>query len=296
MSDGFFLAPLPQRLAMGDQIELRGPEAHHLAVVRRIRAGETVTVSDGAGRGASGPVTALGAGLVSVAVAAVLAGEPSRPEITLVQALPKNERAQQAVDLMTELGVDRIVPWQAARSIVRWQGERGAKGRAKWQAWAGQAAQQARRLTVPQVAPPASTAEVAQLLAAAGQAIIMHESATTPIAARPIDPSSPLVCVIGPEGGIAPDELARFEAAGARPWSMGPTVLRTTVAGGVAVAQLRLLAMQAVLAASAGERGGEAAGRVTAGPAAGAGDSGVVGPQDGSPVRGGPENRGEGEG
>jgi 16S rRNA (uracil1498-N3)-methyltransferase len=247
----------------------------------------------------------VAAGLVTVAVAAILTAEPPRPEITLVQALPKNERAQQAVDLMTELGVDRIVPWQAARSIVRWPGEREAKGRAKWQAWAGQAARQSRRLTVPQVAPLASAAEVAQLLAAAGQAIVMHESAVAPIAARPVDPAAPLVCVIGPEGGIAPDELALFEAAGARPWSMGPTVLRATVAGGVAVAQLRLLASQAALAAGAGGRAGVGS---RAAPGAGPGDPGGFGsraesgdpdglvPQNVPPGRGDPKERAGGDG
>jgi len=242
MSDGFFFADLPPGLAVGSLVEVTGDEAHHLAQVRRVGPGESVTLTDGRGHGVRGPVRAVDRLKATVEVADLLVEAPRRPFLTVVQALPKSDRAELAVDLMTELGVDRIVPWQAARSIGRWRGERGEKARAKWAAVARAAAKQSRRLIVPEVAPLATTHEVAELLGQAGLPVVMHETATTPVSVLRPAAEVPLTVVIGPEGGIAPDELALFEAAGARAFSMGPTVLRTSTAGAVAVAQLRLLA------------------------------------------------------
>jgi 16S rRNA (uracil1498-N3)-methyltransferase len=242
MSDGFFLADLPAGVGVGDVVRLTGREAHHAAVVRRIRPGEVVTVADGQGQGVLGPVLRASAAEVAVEVAQTLVDPPPRPRITIVQALPKRDRADLAVDLMTELGVDSIIPWQASRSVVRWHGERGEKARSGWQMTAREAAKQSRRLTVPVVADLATTGEVADYLAASACPLVMHEVATTPIRELVLDRAVPVVCVIGPEGGIAPAELEAFVEAGARPYRMGSTVLRTSTAGAVAVTQLRLLA------------------------------------------------------
>ncbi|MDR0990886.1 MAG: 16S rRNA (uracil(1498)-N(3))-methyltransferase [Propionibacteriaceae bacterium] len=242
MSDGFFLAPVEALAAAEETVTLTGAEAHHAAVVRRIRPGEIVTVADGIGHGVRGPVVQAERDQVVVTVAEKLTEPPSQPPITLVQALPKKDRADLAVDLMTEVGVDQIVPWQAARSIVRWTGERGDKALAKWRATAREAAKHSRRLTLPTVTPLATTAQVAELLREAANPIVMHETATAPISQAVVDPTAPVVCVIGPEGGIAPDELALFQSAGAATYLMGPTVLRTSTAGAVAITQLRLLA------------------------------------------------------
>jgi 16S rRNA (uracil1498-N3)-methyltransferase len=274
MSDGFFIADLPAGLAVGDTVEVAGKEAHHIATVRRIGRGEVITVADGQGRGVRGPVAGIERGRVLVTVKKVLTELASRPPITVVQALPKNDRAEWAIDLMTEVGVDRIVPWQAARSIVRWTGERGEKARARWQAVAREAAKQARRLTVPEIAPLARTHDVAVILSAPVilseaspvilseskdlrdnhrdpnrplaphrmTSVVFYEGSTRPVAELPVDPLTPLTIVIGPEGGLTPGELAAFEAAGAEVCSLGPTILRTSTAGAVAVAQLRALA------------------------------------------------------
>ncbi len=241
MSDGFFVSPLGEQVAVGSVVTLDGPEGRHAAVVRRIGVGETVTVTDGRGRGVRGPVVAVRKDGLDLQVAELLTARPSTPRIVVVQALPKNERAEQAVDLLTEIGVDEIVPWQASRSIVRWVGERGDKSRAKWQAVAREAAKQSRRLTVPEVTPVASTAEVATRLAQAPAAYVLHEGATVRVTeTRP--PRTELVIVVGPEGGISPDELAAFSAAGAHQVLIADTVLRSVTAGAVAVAQLRLVA------------------------------------------------------
>jgi 16S rRNA (uracil1498-N3)-methyltransferase len=241
VSDGFFVAPLGDRVLVGALVTLDGPEGRHAAVVRRIGVGEVITVTDGEGRGVRGPVVAARKDGLDMQVAEVLTAGASAPRIVCVQALPKNERAEQAVDLLTEIGVDEIVPWQASRSIVRWSGERGDKSLAKWRAVAREAAKQSRRLTVPTVTPVATTAQVVARLAAAPAAYVLHEGASVPVASvRP--PRSEIVLVVGPEGGITPDELAAFAAAGARTVLIADTVLRTVTAGAVAVAQLRLLA------------------------------------------------------
>jgi 16S rRNA (uracil1498-N3)-methyltransferase len=241
VSDGFFVAPLGDQVAVGSVVTLDGPEGRHAAVVRRIGVGETVTVTNGEGRGVRGPVVAVRKDGLDLTVVELLFAEQPAPRIVCVQALPKNDRAEQAVDLLTELGVDAIVPWQSSRSIVRWSGDRGDKARARWQAVAREAAKQSRRLTVPEISSVASTAQVAALLAAAPAAYVLHEGASVHVSkTRP--PRTEIVLVVGPEGGISPDELATFEAAGAQPILIGDTVLRSVTAGAVGVAQLRLLA------------------------------------------------------
>ncbi|MDR1448996.1 MAG: 16S rRNA (uracil(1498)-N(3))-methyltransferase [Propionibacteriaceae bacterium] len=244
MSDGFFLAVLPAGVSVGAAVALTGGEARHAAVVRRIRVGEVVTVADGSGQGVRGPALAVAPDRVVIEVAELLTAEPPAPFVTVVQALPKKDRGPLAVDLMTELGVDAVVPWQAARSTVRWEGERGEKARAGWQAAAREAAKQSRRLTVPVVDEVATTRQVAELLKTAGQRAVFHEAAKTPLGSLAVDPAKPLVCVIGPEGGLTPAELDAFLAVGAQAYCLGPTVLRTSTAGAAALAQLRLLAAQ----------------------------------------------------
>ncbi|MDO5285955.1 MAG: 16S rRNA (uracil(1498)-N(3))-methyltransferase [Actinomycetia bacterium] len=241
MSDGFFITDLDPALTVGQVVTLDGPEGHHAATVRRIVAGERVTVADGQGRGATGVVVQVGKDRLDLRVERLLSDPVPEPRFTCVQALPKNDRVEQTVDLLTEIGVAEIVPWQASRSVVRWQGERGERARERWQSIARAAAKQSRRLTVPSVAPLASTAQVVERLRAADSAYVCHEAATDPVIAQ--RPSlGDVVVVIGPEGGVAPDELDAFREAGAVAVLIGGTVLRTSTAGTVALVQLRQLA------------------------------------------------------
>ncbi len=241
MSDGFFLGSLTDDVAVGDAVTLDGPEGHHASVVRRLRLGEQVTVSSGHGLGVCGPVIAVSKGQITLTVEQVMREIIPQPRFVCVQALPKNDRAELAVDLLTELGVDEIVPWQASRSIVRWEGERGEKARTKWQTVAREASKQARRLTVPVVSSLATTRQVADRLRTADGAYVLHESASMPVlAVRP--PLGDIVFVIGPEGGVSPEELVCFEAAGAIALVLGRTVLRTSTAGATALTMLRTIA------------------------------------------------------
>ncbi|MDI3406373.1 16S rRNA (uracil(1498)-N(3))-methyltransferase [Streptomyces cavernicola] len=223
----------------GGEFLLDGPEGRHAVSVRRLRAGEQVVLTDGRGRGASGVVLAAeGKDRLTVELTGSLTDPEPAPRITVVQALPKGDRGELAVETMTETGVDAIVPWAASRCITQWRGERGLKSLGKWRATAREAGKQARRLRFPEVSELASTKEVAALLSGAAFAAVLHEEGSLPLASAELPSSGDVVLVVGPEGGVSPEELAAFAAAGAQPYRLGPSVLRTSTAGTAAGALL----------------------------------------------------------
>ncbi|WP_406202942.1 MULTISPECIES: 16S rRNA (uracil(1498)-N(3))-methyltransferase [unclassified Streptomyces] len=229
------------RLAGGEYV-LDGPEGRHAVSVKRLRAGEEVVLTDGLGRWVEGVVKAAeGKDRLVVGVGAVAEEPAEQPRITVVQALPKGDRGELAVETMTETGVDAIVPWAAARCITQWKGERGAKALGKWRATAREAGKQSRRVRFPEVAEAATTKQVAALLADADFAAVLHEErdyGSEPLATAELPAEGEIVLVVGPEGGVAPEELALFEEAGAKAYRLGRTVLRTSTAGTAATALL----------------------------------------------------------
>jgi len=222
----------------GSVVEVTGDEAHHAVAVRRLAVGERVVLTDGAGTSVTGEVASTGKRVFSVDVATVRAVERAEPSVTVVQALPKGERGELAVEVLTEIGTDAIVPWAAARSVAVWRGERAAKSLAKWRSTSREAAKQARRSWFPEVADLATTEEVVALLSGADLAVVLHEDASLPLAALEVPNNGSIVVVVGPEGGLTPEELAAFEAAGLRAVRLGDEVLRTSTAGLAAVASL----------------------------------------------------------
>ena len=229
---------LVDSLPDGAEAVLDGAEGHHAAAVRRLRAGEVVALSDGAGGVADCVVTAAEPGRLRLAVTAVRRVPPPAPRFVLVQALPKGDRGELAVELAVELGVDEVVPWSAARAVTRWEGARGQKALERWRSTARAAAKQSRRPYVPVVAELASTRAVAARVAAAAGAVVLHEAATGALVSVPLPADGDLVLVVGPEGGLDEAELAAFTAAGAVPVRLGRTVLRTSTAGAAALAAL----------------------------------------------------------
>lgn len=220
----------------GDRLVLRGAEAHHAAVVRRVRAGEEVTAGDGRGVWLAGIVETAEPKRVTVRVTDRREVPPASPRIALVQALAKGDRDELAVQAATELGVDEIVPWQSARSVSRWDAAKAAKGRARWQTITREAAKQAHRAWLPEVSELVSTRELAGR-AAASRVLVLEPTADVALTALDLDDRE-LVLVVGPEGGIAPEELAVLRDAGAEPVRLGDTVLRTSTAGPAALAVL----------------------------------------------------------
>ncbi|MEJ7647908.1 MAG: 16S rRNA (uracil(1498)-N(3))-methyltransferase [Nakamurella sp.] len=236
---------LLERPPVVGELLLDGAEGRHAATVRRSRVGERIVVTDGAGAVGAGAVVSVGKSALVVDVDEVHRDPRPDVTVTVVQALPKGERSDLAVDLLTEAGVDAIVPWQAARCVARWEGMKAAKGVAKWRTVARESAKQARRPWIPEVTDLADTSEVVRRIATADLALVLHEAADAPGAAL-TDVSWPasgeVLLVVGPEGGVGPQEIERFAAAGARAVRLGPQVLRTSTAGAVALGALGVLA------------------------------------------------------
>ncbi|WP_109473514.1 16S rRNA (uracil(1498)-N(3))-methyltransferase [Ornithinimicrobium cavernae] len=225
-------------VTVGDALRLEGPEGRHAATVTRLAVGEELLAADGSGRVARGRVTAVGRDELELRVDDLRDVPLPDPRFTLVQALAKGDRDLLAIETGTELGVDEVVPWAAARSVVVWRGDRAARARAKWERTVLAATKQARRARVPVVAGLADRATVVERLRGADLALVLHEEATEPLAAVDLPPSGEVVLVVGPEGGISPEEHRAFLGAGARSVRLGDTVLRTSTAGAAAIALL----------------------------------------------------------
>ncbi|MEU1533386.1 16S rRNA (uracil(1498)-N(3))-methyltransferase [Streptomyces fagopyri] len=221
---------------------LDGPEGRHAVSVKRLRHGEDVVLTDGAGRWAQCVVVdAEGKDRLVVRVDSLAEEPPESPRITVVQALPKGDRGELAVETMTETGVDAIVPWAASRCVTQWRGDRGLKALAKWRATAREAGKQSRRVRFPEIADAATSKQVAALLAEADFAAVLHEDREyggEPLATAELPSSGTIVLVVGPEGGVSPEELDLFAQAGAKAYRLGRSVLRTSTAGTAATALL----------------------------------------------------------
>ena len=236
MSVPVFIAAA-DRLA-ADRVVLDGPEGRHAATVRRLRRGERVDLTDGAGLLVECVVAATERDALRLDVLARHRQPAPDPRVVVVQALPKGDRGELAVELMTEVGVDEIVPWAAARCVTRWRPERRDKSLARWRATAREAGKQARRAWLPEVSEPATTAMAAERITAARLAIVLHEAATDSLGSVDPPATGEIVVVVGPEGGLTDAEVDAFTAAGGRPALLGPTILRTSTAGTVAAAVL----------------------------------------------------------
>lgn len=231
-----FLVETSSDAEPGDVVSLTGAEAKHAAVVRRLRVGEQVTIGDGRGVWLQGVAEGVAPTRVDVRVSERSVHPSPTPRIALAQALAKGDRDELAVQAACELGVDEIVPWQASRSVSRWEGPKAIKGRERWATIVREAAKQAHRPWVPEVAAPASTGDLASR-AGAERVLILDPSATARLSEIVADDRD-IVLVVGPEGGVSDDEIARLTAAGAERVLLGDTVLRTSTAGPAAIAVL----------------------------------------------------------
>lgn len=235
MASLYLLPPLQGAdVVAGSVVQVTGDEARHAITVARVRIGERISVSDGAGLIASGSVTSTDGGVVAVAVESASRHPAPEPEVWLAQALAKGDRDELAVQAATELGVSGVIPWAAERSISRWDGAKAAKGRERWASIVREATKQSIRPRVPLVEPIATTAALTKL---PGRILVLEPDASTRLTEVPLD-ADRITLVVGPEGGIAPRELDVLAAAGAMLVRLGPEVLRTSTAGPAALAVL----------------------------------------------------------
>ncbi|CAB4963162.1 unannotated protein [freshwater metagenome] len=231
----FFVA----QIGGSSHITVDGDEAHHAINVTRLGVGDDVLLSDGAGNWASGTIITTEKRNFTLAISDRGSASASKPRITLVQALPKSDRVKEAIELVVEAGVDCIIPWAASRSISKWQED----SLAKWQSTVLAATKQSRRYFIAQVESAHSTKDLIGKLSGR-QIVVLHESGINRIS-EVVNTSwaeyEEIFLVIGPEGGISPEELEEFARIGASVLSMGEPVFRSAHAGVAALSAVQAL-------------------------------------------------------
>lgn len=236
----FYVDTLPD---VGGVAVVDGDEGFHAANVRRIRVGEHLDLGDGEGALAHCVIQEVGKGVLSALVVERRTVEAPSPRVIVVQALPKSDRSELAVELATEAGADAFVAWQAARCVARWDGGRADKGLRRWRAVARAASRQSRRPHIPTVTGVATTTDLLERIDEQPNtlAVVLHESAIERFADMPVAQADSVLLIIGPEGGVSDDEVAALSGAGARVVRLGPTVLRTSTAAAVALGALGVM-------------------------------------------------------
>jgi 16S rRNA (uracil1498-N3)-methyltransferase len=225
-------------LEVGQEVQLSGPEGHHAAAVRRMRVGEAIALTNGRGHRARGVVSGVQPKQLTVAVQSVEVSELPPVSFCLVQAVAKGDRDELAIQAATELGASKIAPWQADRSISKWDGKE-AKNRDRWQQIVDEAAKQALRSWFPEVTEVHSSKSLAKLITeSAGTFLVLDPTSTHSINQVELSVSGEVGIIVGPEGGITEAELKLFETAGATRVHLGAEILRTSTAGMAAIAVL----------------------------------------------------------
>ncbi|MEY4276046.1 MAG: hypothetical protein RIS26_509 [Actinomycetota bacterium] len=225
----------------GQSLVLGGEEAKHAISVRRIRAGESVQIADGRGHRAIGFVSEVGPKELTIQVTEFKSDPRPTLELTLIQALAKGDRDELAIQAATELGVMAVLPWQAKRSVSRWEGAKLAKGRERWLSIVSEAAKQSLRSWVPEVLTPEDSNGLVKLFSKFDHVLVLEPTANVSLATQTSLRGS-VALVVGPEGGIDSSELEIFEAFGAKLVHLGSGVLRTSTAGLAAISYLNATA------------------------------------------------------
>ena len=236
MAHLYYVVP-GENLEPGSSVRLQGDEARHAARVSRLAVGEDILVGDGVGTIATARAAAVTPTEVLLEVHDATAHALHQPEVWLVQALAKGDRDELAIQTCTELGVDRIIPWQASRSISRWRGDKLTTGVARWQKIATEASKQSLRAWVPQVERAMTTQDIADL-GGQHQLLLLDPDATDAVSSYIPQREKNLLVIVGPEGGVDAAERELFVSSGAVDLKLGRTVLRTSSAGPAALAVL----------------------------------------------------------
>ncbi len=234
----FYISEELEAAAVGDRVAITGHEARHAVTVSRLAVGETVSIGNGSGLIVTGPIVTAEHTELAITVAEALEVPRRAPAVFLAQALAKGDRDELAVQAATELGVDGVIPWTAARSISRWEGAKIAKGRDRWSAVVREASKQSLRAWIPDVLDLVTTKQLVRL-AEGARMLVLEPTAELTLGALETD-GRDLILVVGPEGGIAPQELDALAAAGASVVRLGDEVLRTSTAGPAALAVLNV--------------------------------------------------------
>jgi 16S rRNA (uracil1498-N3)-methyltransferase len=217
-----------------DRFTLTGAEGRHATTVRRVTPGELVDITDGAGHLAHCVTIAARPGELDLEVRSRADEPPASGRVIVVQAIIKGDRGELAVELMTEVGVDVIVPWAAERSVAVWRPDREDKALSRWRSSAREAAKQSRRSWFPEVNGQVNTAGLMARLKGSSLGLLLDPSAGQSLTDVALPPAGDVLLIVGPEGGVSPAEAEVLTGAGAVPARLGPTVLRGSTAGAVA--------------------------------------------------------------
>lgn len=223
---------------VGDTILLDGAEGKHAVSVRRMRVGEAIQLTDGCGLRLRGVVATVADKSLTTEVTEVIHEPAPATKLTLVQALAKGDRDELAIQAATELGAWQIVPWQAERSISRWDAAKAAKGVERWQTIVSEAAKQSLRVFEPVVTQPMTSKQLQAAVADFDTVLVLDPTASEGIGAL-AELRGTVAIVVGPEGGISDAELAALESAGAKRIRLGAEILRTSTAGVAAISVLQ---------------------------------------------------------
>lgn len=227
----------------GESVKISGSEGRHAVSVKRLSVGEQIELMDTHGAKAVVTITSVsGKDTLTGRVEEVIVSQPAKPKITIAQAIPKSERSELAVDLLTQGGADCIIPWEAKRCVAKWQGNKRDKGVQKWRQAAIAAAKQSRRATVPRILDPVNSTELVEIIKNFDTSLVLHETAAvslkTVLGESQDRPVEEMLLIIGPEGGVSEEEAEQFRNMGATAVKLGPEVLRTASAGLVALAAI----------------------------------------------------------
>ncbi len=216
----------------GAVVALGDDESRHALRVLRMRPGEAITISNGHGDMVRATVIDAGP-LLTAAVAERRTVARPEPRLVMFCAIPKAGKLDLVVQKLTELGVDAIQPFRAARSIARWDPGKAKAQTERLNTIAHEAAKQSRRAWLPEVRPPASLDEIAL----PAVSFVVDEEARTPLReSLPVEAPETVAIVVGPEGGLEREEVAALAERGAPAASLGPLILRTETAALVAAA------------------------------------------------------------
>jgi 16S rRNA (uracil1498-N3)-methyltransferase len=227
----------PERLT-GERVVLDGEAHRHLAKVLRLEPGAEVVIFDGQGSEIDARVLSVGARSLELALGPRRAVAAAAAAITLLQAVPRGERMDLIVQKTTELGVARIVPVLAGRSVARPPAGREER----WQTIAQEAARQSGRADVPVVTAPLALPEALAQAAAPTRFVLWEEERRVPLRRALEGGAREVALLVGPEGGLARAEVDEAHARGFVSVSLGPRILRVETAAIVAVALVQAAA------------------------------------------------------
>jgi 16S rRNA (uracil1498-N3)-methyltransferase len=222
----------------GRRVTFDHDETRHLARVLRVRPGDLVLATDGRGHEYTVRIESLGATAAGTVLEVAQRSTESPVALTLVQAVPKGDKMDTIIRAATELGVARIVPAIAARTVVRMEGGRWRERAQRWQRIAREAAKQSGRTVIPEVLAPTPLPNAVEAVSSTALRVCLWEAARHPlleVLQGVVEAPESVALVVGPEGGLASDEVEHAQRLGWMVTGLGPRILRTETASLVAV-------------------------------------------------------------